>query len=332
MKKLIPLFALASLALTACTENSTSGAPTLDNGLITQPNPLAVVQDDGQNNAPQTPGGTTAIQIAGQTPGQNPTPTLTPDIPTLIPSAPDVSVVPGSQTDNSLESALSNGTSAVNSTGYWACDEQTEAGTTNIAFYADGNGLLSDATGSVAMSWAYDGFAMDLTIANEFYAQLTNVELAESRQAFSADYVLYEGTTGVLSCVLNADTTQTNIPDTGSELPAQPSSAGGQTLLINSLSGGEAQDVWLCSTSDNSELVLFFLADGSGALVNNNDYPEGIVFEWSIDTQDLVMTLSDGNQVQIDSPNIEQGVFSSDTVLINGSFTESIACELVLAS
>jgi hypothetical protein len=230
-------------------------------------------------------------------------------------------------TPTNLQAALINGANATTARSYWSCAEQTEDGEIFIAFYADGRGEINDTIDTADLTWAIDGPYMDISINGDFYAQLSQFDLSANGLAFDVSYVVYDGTAGALSC----DLTTNNTGDTASppSVPGPITNSTDRDLLVNTFAAGVLQDVWLCSASDGSNIALFFDNDGSGVLITNTDYSDGITTNWTLSTQNIELVLADGNQVEIISPLIAQDYFAADTVIVNGSSSGSIDCERV---
>ncbi len=329
MNKLIPLIALSSLTLTACLDESGNDDTSANNTNNAVQNPFAVASND-QQQVPTQQVPTQQVPTQQVPTQQVPTQQVpTQQVPTQqVPTQ----QVPTQQlpTSNDLSAVLINGANATSANSYWSCKEQTEIGAISMAFFANGSGEINDSLNSADITWALDGPYMDININADFYAQLSDFDVSTSGLNFEVNYVVYDGTVGALACDLvssEADAT-TNSP----AVPGQVTASSGGDLLINTLSDGVLQDIWICHTADGDSVAVFFDNDGSGMLSNNSDYPEGITLNWTMNSQAIELVLADGNQVQLISPVISQDYFQADTVIVNGSSSGHFDCERITES
>lgn len=342
MKHVLTLVAVSTLALAACSEESTQTPAEPNNPVVPTPNPLDVIPDDDPVPVTPDPINPTPVDPTPVDPGPvEPTPVdPAPVVPTPVnptPVNPDpINPTPVTPPDSPDEpsgdvSGLINGADVNSAQDFWYCADSASQDPMLLVILGDGQALIGDGSQSELLSWENTGPYVNLYYQNQFYGQLDEILISADQQDFSAVYTIYDGSTGDLSCtrVELEDGSDTDGSD-DSDQPVSPVDddvpTGDSSDLLNTVVNGEIADLWYCQSSYGNELGLLFLSGSAGVLVDTTHYPDGIEHRWSLQGDELSLTLTDGNLVSLSGLLIEPDYLYVDTLILNGADSGAIEC------
>ena len=326
MKNVLPLMVLASLALSACDDETISeitggnnDEPTTTTTTTPTQNPLETLPE-GQEPLPPS-------QAPDDLPTE-PEPELEPDL--SAPGPIDTPAQGGSVNE------LLNGSSAITATSHWHCidSEGAEDDPIFLAFYGDGTGSQAN-TGALNESITWSESGVDIMVYNDagYFATLFDILSTLTSSSFTADYETVGGNSGTLSCELTSgdpDLSGSSIDGTDDgpviTSPGETETPSTNTIQ-NTVVNNEVLDFWGCEIGD--DFVIMILLGGGEAAIASSLYPDAIGGIWTSNSQGVTVTLADSNQLSFSSPIFDaEGFFVSDSVIYNGAQYNDVACGL----
>lgn len=341
MKPISLIVVSFSIALAACSEDSPTNTPLTPAQQPVNNNPLVVVP--AGNVTPTTPAPVTeqpvTTPVAQQPVNDQPVgPTVPglPGFPELMPVQPVAD--PGSQTPVSnpvvtfSSSQIINGSTSGTAQTFWQCQA---VGNTDpddvfqVAFYSDSTASLSSGGQSAGVNWNFSNTGVFLSdpTAGEL-VNFDNINFVSATQFESS-----LGFPGIGSAPIVCD--QFSLGGAplqpGAQTPVTPTPVS-QPTIINAFTSAGLEDFWNCLLSDGDEVQVFFLENGTGGLIDDT-FPEGIELAWIADGQSVAITLADGNQILLSTPQFDSASgFFVDNIVVNGADGGSMACDLTLTN
>ncbi|MFK7996279.1 MAG: hypothetical protein AB8B87_19225 [Granulosicoccus sp.] len=340
MKKITSLIVLSTLFVAGCSEDDAINSnPTQNDPVLQTPtvNPFEPVSTPVAPNVPVVANDAPVTNP----PVQQPPVTQQPNVPAMTPP------VSTPVTVNPNSNGIVNGSSEATASSIWVCDDigvGAEGDVLVMAFFGDGNGLLSDGSDTFLTTWTSSGPYVELTINGQYFARFDNIAIGASSATLTMTYVLTDGSSGALDCErANLDGSSgggssSGVNDTPISVTPEPPANGdtpdgfqttpaSQSPLVNMVVGEDINDAWACLLYDGTEMALIFMAAGQGGLVSQT-YSEGILMSWAIGTQGVTVSLADGNQLVFSSPQFSgSDYFQVDTVNYLGRDIPGMACQ-----
>ncbi|MFK7853988.1 MAG: hypothetical protein AB8B79_07745 [Granulosicoccus sp.] len=330
-----------SIALAACSEDNPPNTALTPAQQPVNNNPLVVV-----------PAGTVTPTVAAPVNQQPVTSPVTqqpvndqpagpvvpglPSFPALMPVQPvadPVSQTPVNSPGATFSSAqIINGSTSGTAQTFWQCEA---FGNTNpddvfqVAFYADSTASLSFDGQSAGVNWNF-------STTGAFLTQPTSGELLDFDNINFVTDTQFESSLGFpglggapIVCNLFSLGGTPSQPGTQTPITQTPVD---QASIINATSNAGLENFWTCLLSEGDEVFVFFFESGVGGLIDDT-FPEGITLAWDFTAQGVSMTLADGNQILLSTPQFDtDSSFFVDDIVVNGAAAGSMACDLTLAN
>lgn len=337
MKSMLAMCVLSTFVLSACVEESAPPVTPQNDPVTPVINPEPLVPQPVVPE-PVTPEPVVYEPVVPQPVVPEPV-TPQPIIPQPVTPTPVIvepePVGPEPVAPGSVGEALINGANLQSINSFWYCDDSSGVDSPiEFSFFADGHVFLAGEDLVEIMDWEVEGLSVNLFYQSQFLVQLNDFEWSADSQQFTSTYAFYEGSTGSLDCkkVFFEDESPAIDSKLYQVIESGDKRESEQSNILNSLKGDEFADQWVCQSASGDELRFTFGGEYRGTVQEAGRYPEGLEFVWSLDDDDLLMTLLDGNEIRASNVVTGADYLDSDSLMLNGGDAGAMACEKELVS